>query len=143
MVVLGVFYLIRITFDMNGQSGGIGPRIGLFVDENDPSWGPLDPGSLLPNHDVGPLWLWDCRGGGRVWLGVRLSDLVRAVAEVTCIAYPPRLPGSQRSSDAQLAARRELARRLQPQRGPKLDPASDGSLLRSLAARHIVTFGRL
>lgn len=119
------------------------PRINVFVDDSEAEWGPPDPGNILPNQDLGPLWLWDCRGSGRIWLGARLSDLVRAVAEVAGIAYPPRLPGSQRSSEAQLAARREIAQRLQPARGPRLDPASDGSLLRSLAARHIVAFGRL
>ena len=79
---------------------------------------------------------------------VPLPELLRAFDP----AYPVQLPGSSRSAAEAMAARQQIAERIEaelaelslPRDGwPDLDPSSVGSLLRGLDGVGLVSFGRV
>ena len=76
------------------------------------------------------------------------TDLLRAFEP----AYPVQLPGSSRRAAEAMAARQQIAERIEaelaelslPRDGwPDLDPSSVGSLLRGLDGVGLVSFGRV
>ena len=111
----------------------------------DPEGLPYWPTADLPQPTI--LWVRDYRSD-QLFLCARFSDVLRAIDP----GYPHRLPGSTRSAAEQLECRRRIAERVGEELvlspfpwadGSDLDPTSDGSLLRGLAARRQISFGRL
>ena len=107
-----------------------------------------EPNPANPSRGAGPLWILN-RRSGQLWLGARLSDLVRGALNPD---YPHHLPGNRKNAVEQLEARKVIAARAEaevlaspiPHFDPVwVDPSSDGALLRSLRAYLLISYGRL